>query len=342
MRAGVTLLKSNSKPIMTTAPTIEEVKAALDVPGVWRWLNLPGVPGKQCPSPFRPDKNPSFSVFAGGSKWRDHATGEGGDVLDFLKIALGCPLPAALAWAGERMGHFPPASPPSPPRSVPASSSIPALSEGTAEEIQALSALRGIRAEALAEAQRLGLLRFARWRGRVAYVITDAARRVAEGRRLDGLPWPGPHGAPGYKAHAWGAGKAWPLNLGAVFSVSKVAFCEGGPDLLAAVALIQQEQRADVCAVTMLGAGNGIAAEALSEFRGKTVRLFPHADEEGLRAAERWATALRAAGAARVDGFDFSGLSLTDGTPGKDLNDYLRCGADAWEAYPKFRNSILP
>lgn len=325
-----------------SAPSIADIKETLAIPEAWQWLNLPGAPGKCCASPFRPDKSPSFSVYADGKKWRDHATAEGGDLLDFIARALDRPLPEAIAWARERMGHAPPLPQPAPSRPAASAVVMPALREGTAKELRALSELRGIRAEALATAQRAGLLRFTEHRGRVAWCITDNARRIVEGRRLDGQLWPGPRGVPGHKCHAWGSGKTWPVNVDALGAADKVAFCEGAPDLLAAVALIEREEATSVCAVTLLGAGNGIAAEALPAFRGKVVRLYPHADSKGLDAARRWALALRDAGAVRVDAFDFSGLTLTDGTPGKDLNDFLRCGADAWESYSKFRNPILP
>lgn len=40
-------------------------------------------------SPFREDRHPSFSV-TGDALWRDHATGEGGDVVSFIVRASGC------------------------------------------------------------------------------------------------------------------------------------------------------------------------------------------------------------------------------------------------------------
>lgn len=325
-----------------SAPSIADLKDALTIPQVWQWLNLPGTPGKCCPSPLRPDKNPSFSVFCDGRKWRDHASGDSGTVIDFIMRALDVSLPEALSWARERMGHAPPPRPAASVRAVAPPATLPELRAGTTEELRALAMLRRIPVESLFTAQKLGLLRFTSHRGRKAYCVTDSARRIVEGRRLDGLPWPGPPGTHGYKCHAWGHGKAWPVNVAGVAAAERVAFCEGAPDLLAAVELIRRESAADICAVTMLGAGAAIAAEALPSFRGKIVRLYPHADEKGHAAARRWALALRSAGAARVDAFDFAGLTLTDGTPGKDLNDYLSIGADAWEAFSKFRNPILP
>lgn len=36
-------------------------------------------------SPLREDANPSFSIFANGERWKDFATGEGGDILDLIQ-----------------------------------------------------------------------------------------------------------------------------------------------------------------------------------------------------------------------------------------------------------------
>jgi DNA primase len=67
---------------------LEAAKAQLSIPRLWAMLNLPGKPGRSYRSPFRQDRNPSFSVYDNGCKWKDHATGEGGDAIDFLARAL--------------------------------------------------------------------------------------------------------------------------------------------------------------------------------------------------------------------------------------------------------------
>lgn len=36
-------------------------------------------------APYREDSNPSFSIFANGERWKDFATGEGGDILDLIQ-----------------------------------------------------------------------------------------------------------------------------------------------------------------------------------------------------------------------------------------------------------------
>ena len=62
----------------------------LSVCDVWQRLGVEGKPGrngKACRSPFRPDRNPSFSIYMDGRRWKDHATGEGGDAADFCAKA---------------------------------------------------------------------------------------------------------------------------------------------------------------------------------------------------------------------------------------------------------------
>lgn len=66
--------------------TIPELAARL-FPG-WR-------AGPSSRSPFRKDSHPSFSVYAEGKKWKDHATGEHGGAVDFLAKARGIDKSAA-------------------------------------------------------------------------------------------------------------------------------------------------------------------------------------------------------------------------------------------------------
>lgn len=68
------------------------LKAAKDrirIPEVAATLFPGWKPEKCCHSPFRQDGNPSFSVFDDNRRWNDFATGERGDVVDFLVKAEG-------------------------------------------------------------------------------------------------------------------------------------------------------------------------------------------------------------------------------------------------------------
>jgi hypothetical protein len=68
----------------------------------------------------------------------------------------------------------------------------------------------------------------------------------------------------------------------------------------------------------------GIAnADGSTDVSWKRVRIFGHADEAGQMAIKRWAEQLQSV-QADVDGFDFSGLIKTDGTPVKDLNEFVQ------------------
>ena len=80
---------------------IEDIKARWDIPMVWRKLGLPGEPKiGMNRSPFREDRNPSFSIYANGQKWKDHASDEQGDVIDLVQVAMDCDKHKALDWFG--------------------------------------------------------------------------------------------------------------------------------------------------------------------------------------------------------------------------------------------------
>jgi hypothetical protein len=270
-------------------------------------------------------------------------------VIDFIQTALDVPLKEAIQWAREKCGGpLPPAASAAgftskKPAHETKAKPPPKLRAARPGELEALAKLRGFKLETLAEAQRRGLLAFACVWGRVAWLVCDPAGRIAEGRRLDGKPWDAYGVMPARKCHAWGGNKNWPVNLEAAAQCAKLAFCEGGPDALAALEIMRREGAADVDLVAMLGAANTrLDTAALPFFKGKIVRLFPHADEAGQRAAREWALALREAGAARVDAFDLRGIVRRDGAPGKDLCDLLNIGAECAEKVTKFHGRMMP
>lgn len=206
---------------------------------------------------------------------------------------------------------------------------LPLLHPGTAAELAHLSALRRLSRDGVALATDKGLLRFGEFRGHRAWFILDASGRVAQARRLDGVPW-----ADGVKAWTLaGSQAAWPVGIGEAASFPAVALVEGGPDLLAVCAFIRGESRESNCApVAMMGGCAKIHSDALPLFIGKRVRIFPHVDETGDSAANRWAEQLTEAGA-NVDAFSLAGLRRTDGEPVKDLCDLAAIHADDFETH---------
>jgi hypothetical protein len=160
------------------------------------------------------------------------------------------------------------------------------------------------------------------------WIITDDARRNAIARRLDGKPFGGlePQTVEVRRRKStciWGSEANWPIGIAQANGFPAISLHEGGPDLLSAFLLIWagavEELVAPVC---MTGASCRIHEDALPLFRGKRVRIFGHADEAGQEAVKRWAEQLRLV-QADVDAFDFDGLVRVDGSPVKDLNDFL-------------------
>ncbi len=332
---------------MTTAA---ELKARYAIAAAWRDLALPGEPAKICRSPFagehkHGDANPSFSVFEEGRRWKDFATGDGGDVFDLIRKVRQCDEAAAFAFVRERLGIQREPSSPAPPRAATPELArrIPKLRRGSPADVRELIERRGFGEEGLRLAEARGLLHFCNLFGREAWCVADQRRELFEFRRLDGEKWDGYGSLPARKSHCLGRGKRWPLGTLEAAPFPKVVFVEGAPDLLAACHFLTVEGKAaTVAPVAALGASNQhLAPEALTHFAGKVVRLFPHLDDAGRVASRAWAKQLKDAGAARVEAFDFSGLVRADGREGKDLADVALIDPDCFERERKFWE-VLP
>ena len=61
-----------------------EAREKYTIADIWHAFGYEGQPKSNCKSPFREDRSPSFSIFDDGRAWTDHATGEGGDVIEFV------------------------------------------------------------------------------------------------------------------------------------------------------------------------------------------------------------------------------------------------------------------
>lgn len=312
--------------------TLAEAKARLTIHTLWRHFGFNGEPKTSCRSPFRDDNKPSFSVNADGTLFHDFATGDAGDAVDFFQRASGLSKKEAcrkfLELAGGHIASAPRAARPHraniKPKPV-----FPDFTKGTAEDLQQLANLRRISIEGLELASQRGLLWFAKLKSRRTWIVTDSARMNAQARRMDGREWE--HFC--VKAYTLpGAWASWPIGIIEAQPFPAIAFCEGGPDLLAACHFIICESREAHCSpVTVLGASQRIHPDALPLFTGKRVRIFGHDDEDGKAAVERWAQQLTRAGA-DVDAFNFAGLRQVDESAVKDLNDLTFVYPDDFEA----------
>ena len=86
-RTGLTL--TEPWPGRQAVDVFAIAKQTYTIPEMWRMLQMPGEPkvGMNC-SPFREERKPSFSIYDGGRRFKDHGgNGEQGDVIAFLQAA---------------------------------------------------------------------------------------------------------------------------------------------------------------------------------------------------------------------------------------------------------------
>jgi hypothetical protein len=313
---------------MIPTDTLTLAKERLDVAAVWQMLALPGVPARSCRCPWHEDRNASFSIFAGGNRWKCFKGCGHGDAISFLQCALKLSTGTALR-EFVRLAGLDPARPrplaalvpvrlklrPDAPQPAP---EWPPMHAGTPTDHERLAAVRRVSVASVALAAHRGLLTFGRWRDLPAWFVRDRSHRVAQARRLDGARW----WPDGPKALTLPGGCAsWPVGLLETDGFPVIALCEGGPDMLAALHLaLSFGREADIAPVGMLGAGQRIHADALPLFAGRRVRIFAHADEDGRKGAILWTRQLREAGA-RVDALDLTPFRTVAGANLKDLND---------------------
>jgi hypothetical protein len=320
----------------TSAPPrnrIDEALARFTIPVLWRIFNLRGSPGRPCRSPFREDRSPSFSVSEDGLLFIDFATNERGNAIHFLARIRGFSYAEAylellnmVDGPAEAKAAAPTRSPEAKPEAPPDLSGLEICRES---DLKQISKLRSIPIEGLLLAQERKLL-FAYqnpFQGR-CWVITDDARRNAIARRLDGERFhyrqPKEGEKEGPKAKCWLHAEAkWPIGIAQATTFPVISLCEGGPDFLSGFALAYAGAVESLVApVCMTASSCSIHKEALPLFRGKRVRIFADADEPGQAALQRWAEQLQEV-QAEVDCYSFDGLVKADGSPVKDLNDFL-------------------
>ncbi|MDB6079924.1 MAG: hypothetical protein JWO82_3671, partial [Akkermansiaceae bacterium] len=310
----------------------KEVKARYTIHEAWRDLGLEGEPGKSCRSPLREDRNASFSITADGMRFKDFGSGEAGDVGDFVALARGWSVKDALEWCAERAGinhecdYERPRRPEfkKPFTPVRKALTLPAdACPGGPEEWGRVARLRRLDPAAVAMAAGMGVLVFGTVCGTPCWILSER-EKIAEARRMDGLPFVSTDRLGERKAHTLaGSRKDWPLGLGELERVPEATalVVEGGPDYLAALHFLERAGDRHCVPVAMMGRSSRISPEALRVFEGRRVRLYPHDDPDGggVTAALRWAEQITDAGG-QGDLFSFDGLVRRDGRPVKDLN----------------------
>ena len=305
-----------------------EARERFTIADLWSVFGFEGTPRPSCRSPFREDRSASFSIFDGGRAWHDHATGEGGDVIEFIRVALNADHRGVREWLVEHLCAI--NSAPAcrvkvyrlsariersdEPRSI----QWPAeIREGTAADLSVLCEARGITTlagEVLTEA---GVVRFTEIDNHPCMVITDREERAAEIRRLDGTLFP--NGSKAFPLR--GVTKSWLVGaelLRREGSDTSIMIVEGATDLLTAIDLYVRYRKAggsrSWVPVALLGAGcRRLDAECAALIRGRHVRLVPDGDDAGEGMVVHWLKLLRSLGC-RVD--------VAQMPEGTDLSDH--------------------
>lgn len=272
------------------------------------------------------DTGKSLHVQLSGSRaglWLDFASGEKGDMIGLWRVAKGISLRDACSEAMKFLGIERIQE----ERAEPTKAWTQLQREmgtGTEQDVETLMNLRRLpNANGLYHAIEMEHLFF----GPVfdkspnspdayhhSWIVTDGKRYGAQARRMDGLPY-----GDGQKSKTiHGTTGRWPIGIHNS-AAPEIALVEGGPDFLAAHSAITAIGAFHIQPVSMLGSQQSIHPDALPLFKGKTVWMFPHNDENlaGLQGAIKWRAQLSKVGATIIP-FDFSAY------PGvKDLNDFV-------------------
>ena len=307
---------------------IDDLKSRLPLPDLMKKLGLSEYAQASCKSPFRQDEKPSWGIFEreGRWHWKDLGTNESGDEINFLARYLGLNEEFDFPMLLHIYEHFADGLP---LRARTSSTRVnkpncTGFQKGALEQLARLSALRGISVEALQFVQEREVLIFGQWHGHEVFGVKDSSERILEVRRLDGQMFPAEGSLTERKSHTIRySQKSWPVGILQTKNQPMIVLVEGLPDFLAVHQIILDEGAVDrVAPVAMLSANVRIAAEALELFRGKHVRMLPHADVAGRNGAVEWKQQLQEAGASKVDFVDFASVKAVDKSI-KDLNDFL-------------------
>ena len=311
---------------VTSLMTLDEAKERIRVHDLWREFGYDGEPKKQCRCPFHEDRSPSFSVFDDGRAWKCFTGCGEGDAIDFLAKAKGISNEDAcrefLKLAG---GYREPIRHERPKQTLrQARIELPTGAPWDREIAQRVADSRALRITSVEfPALWLGTLTFGQVCDHDCWILSDATRKCAEARRIDGKPFPAIGALSERKAHTLaGSSKSWPVGLlPPAFEepwlkqhVHKIILVEGGPDYLAACQIIAA-QDINILPVAMLGAKLSIAFGAMPYFAERQTVIVAHPDESGREAGIRWAQQIKGAGGQ---------VELVQGD--NDLNDAVSAG----------------
>ncbi len=315
-----------------------------------------------CKSPFRDDKNPSWGIYRcddGTWRFKDQATGERGDEIGLLarnfRLDEKRDFKEILSIYSELAGYATSGTLPKPTfRNADKSQNhkldLSSFSVGSETQIKSLARSRPYGLEGLKWASNRGVLLFGRLFNQDVYVVTDKSQRLAEARRIDGAYFPEIRGTqiPKRKCHTLrGSSKSWPLGIEEAIEYASITLVEGSSDFLQMHhEIIVEGQNNGVTSklqwapVAVLSSGVSIAESSLPFFKDKEIRIFPHWDPPGRKAAKIWRRQLQNSGARRVVIFSLEGLTKSDGQPALDVCDCLQLSTGSVMRVPDYKRRL--
>ncbi len=284
------------------ADLFKQARESITIPQAWKMLGLAGEPKASCKSPFRDERTPSFTIYENGTRWKDHGEQIGGDVVEFIKTAIGGDYQAVREWLQSRIGTI------EAPRTT-ATASVKAkhieypatITEGTERHWRTLARARGLDQITVEFLAKFGMVKFMHHDEKNCFIVTDATNRAAEIRRLDGELF-----SNGKKAYALtGVDKSWLVGADLLRHTPEahVLLVEGCTDFLTAwdmnVVFRQDKhvRESKWLPVALLGAScKALHPECAELLAGRHVRLVPDGDDAGDKMRDDWTATLQAIG----------------------------------------------
>ena len=305
-------------------PELSALKENFKIEDAWKALNLPGEPGRICKSPLREDRNPSFTIYDEGHRWKDWGTDDGGDVIDFIGKACNLSTKDTIAAFRKMTGGDTPTVTATPSTTAPKARKTSQEEEAKIRrtlderaavraslrppnepEMQIIADLRKVSLKTVFYLAEDGHLKVGIWQNRPVFAIQFGD--FFQIRRMDGARfWETPKGGPKELNMA----EPVPAFVGLMNNAptgTRTIIAEGFVELLA---LIELEIRADnyrrehlpdseyqpVAFAVASSAHSKMNDTALESLRCKSIRIIADNDDRGHKAAERWAGTLRAEG----------------------------------------------
>jgi hypothetical protein len=294
-------------------------------------------------SPFSADKRVPWGLFQYQARWmyKDGGTGELGDEIGLLarinKLNPHDDFGAVLKiyqdivngkgnGKGKSKGAKAKAPVTSSTTTAKTKPNATGFGPGTYEQIEKLAQLRGISVEELLFAQERGVLVFGSPWGFEVYAVRDQSGRLIEARCLNGNNFGASGDLPVRPSQALsGSQMDWPLGILEAKECDCIALVAGSVEFLTLHQYVVQEKAQDrVAPVAMLSSARLICPDALEHFKGKHVRIYPSQDKAGIEARDKWGNQLHAAGARKIEFFNFSVFQSIDGHAVKDLCEFNR------------------